>query len=281
MTIESPKRTSIALDAETKDVFDWSMKSKGSKTTSVHLQKLLMKYHEKKDWPQLLEEFKRDIRRCKIHNEPYTLMCKDCGIALCPQCKIEPHSQHSVELYCRTHEVGYQTTCWLCERDKLKDIVEIPMITADELKNVRKKEAVVIIDTRGPSEWEEGHLPGAIRIQWVDFRLKKSEGHKQLEKLIKNHKNDRWILISQGYPKVIGSTGSARGWLAAADLKLIYRVENVACLDGGWSSFHSKFPGVVEGHESNGSQCRVCELNRRGDKKNRIKEESVCNQKRT
>ena len=236
-------RKSIVIDGETKDVFDWSMKEELNRNSSEHIRKLLEKYHGKK-WSELL----KDTRICQEHGKPYTLMCKDCKIALCPECKIDLHKDHDLQFYCRTHEVGYRTTCMLCERDRWEGIVDVPMITADELKEQLESENIIIVDVRGNSEWDEGHLPKSHHIKWVDFRLRNTDGHNYLENLVEKHIDERWIFMSQGSPD--HSSKPARAWLAAADVKTMYQVNDVACLEGGWSYFHKKFPDIVEYPES-------------------------------
>ena len=247
-------RKSIVIDEETKGVFDWSMKEELNRNSSEHIRKLLETYYGK-EWSGLL----KDTRICMDHGKPYTLMCKDCKMGLCPECNIDLHKDHDLQFYCRTHEVGYQTTCMLCERDKWEGIVDVPMITADELKKELESKNIICIDVRGDTEWSEGYIPKSHHIKWVDFRLKKTDGHKNLENLVENHRTKRWIFISQGSPKYPGKP--ARAWLAAADVKTMYQVENVACLEGGWSHFHEKFPDIVEGHKLNGS-CRICKSRR-------------------
>ena len=248
------KRKSIVIDGETKDVFDWSMKEELNRNSSEHIRKLLEKYHDK-EWSDLL----KDARICVEHGKSYTLMCKDCKIALCPECNITLHKDHDLQFYCRTHQVGYQTTCMLCERDKWEGIVDVPTITADELNEQLESKDTIIVDVRGNSEWDKGHLPRSNHIKWVDFRLRNTDGHKDLENLVETHRAERWIFISQGSQKYPGKP--ARAWLAGADVKTMYQVENVACLEGGWSHFHEKFPDIVEGHESNDS-CQICKSRR-------------------
>jgi len=253
----APKRKSIVIDGETKDVFDWSMNKELDRNSSDHIRKLLVKFHDKEKWSELLI----DTRICEKHGKPYTLMCKDCEVALCPECRIDLHQGHDLQLFCRIHQMPYRTTCMLCERDRWEGIVDVPMITADELKEQLESENIIFVDVRGKSEWDEGHLPKSHHIKWVDFRLKNTEGHEHLKNLVEKHRDKLWIFISQGYIKDPKLTKPARGWLAAADLKMIHQIENVACLEGGWVCFHLKFPDIVEGHKSNGS-CQICKSRR-------------------
>jgi hypothetical protein len=253
------KRTSIAIDTETKDVLDWSMSQKKTKNFSEHTRKLLEKFYGE-EWPQLLKRARTDKLICEKHGEPYTLICKDCELALCPKCRTDPHLDHQLQFFCRIHQVGFQTTCMLCERDRWDGIVDIPMITAHELQKLLEMNntEIICIDVRGESEWNEGHLPGSHHIKWVDIRLRNSDGHKLLMDLIKEHRNEQWIFISQGNIKDEKPARPVRGWLAASDLKTMHRVENVVCLEGGWVYFHSRYPDIVDDHRSNGS-CQVCE----------------------
>ncbi|MCL7413136.1 MAG: rhodanese-like domain-containing protein [ANME-2 cluster archaeon] len=250
------KRKSIVIDEETKDVFDWSMKEELNRNSSKHIRKLLEKYHGKK-WSNLLI----DTRICKEHGKPYTLMCKDCKIGLCPECKIYLHKGHDLQFYCRIHQVGYQTTCVLCECDRWNKIVDIDMISADRLEKELGSENTICVDVRGESEWDEGHFPKSHHIKGVYFRLQNTDEHKGIDKLIEENRDKHWIFISQGYIKDPKLTKYGRGWLAAADLKTVHQIENVSCLEGGWVCFHLKFPDIVEGHKSNGS-CQICKSRR-------------------
>ncbi|MCJ7616236.1 MAG: hypothetical protein MUO43_06830 [Desulfobacterales bacterium] len=233
------KRKSILIDDETKAVFDYSMLKEGTRNFSEHIRKLLGSYH-KKEWPELL----KDARICEKHGKPYTIICKDCELALCPECNIDLHQNHNVQFFCRIHQVGYQTTCMLCERDRWEGIVEIPLISADELVVKLKSKKVIFIDVRGDTERSKGYLPGSHHTKWIFFRLKNTEEHKNLEDLIKENKDKLWIFISQGSSK--NPSKPARAWLAAADIKTMYHINEVVCLEGGWSYFHSKFPDIVE-----------------------------------
>ena len=249
-----PKRTSIAIDEETKQVLDWSMSMKGARKISKYIRKLLIEFHKKECdtendgdiWFQLLKESRKANLICEDHGKPYTLICKSCEIALCPECRTYVHQGqgHNLQFFCNKHQVGYQTTCMLCERDRWEGIVDVPMITADDLKKELESNNIICIDVRGDSEWDEGYIPNSDHIKWIDFRLKKTKGHKYLENLVEKHRAERWIFISQGSPKYPGKP--ARAWLAAADVKTMYQVKNVACLEGGWSHFHEKFPDIIE-----------------------------------
>ena len=238
------KRASIVIDSETKEVFDWSMSKEGTRNFSEHVRKLLNRFHDTEDFSQLLKEARKSNLFCEKHKKPFTLICKDCEVALCPDCNTNLHQTHQVQFFCNIHEVGYQTTCMLCERDRWEGIVDVPMLNANDLKVKMGLGNIIFIDVRGDSEWKEGYLPNSHHIKWIDIRLKNTDGHKILENLIKEHRDKQWIFISQGSPRHPGKP--ARAWLAAADIKTMYHINEVSCLEGGWSNFHLKFPDIIE-----------------------------------
>jgi rhodanese-related sulfurtransferase len=262
--MDRKKRSSVAIESDVKIVFDWSMEKLGSKTTSKHVQKLLESAHDD-NWSNLVEKAQKAKLVCEKHNLPYVTICVNCDKAMCPKCDITAHIEmgHRVNRFCRKHEVGYHTVCLLCESEKWTDVVNVPFIKPVGLKEKVEVDAekLVFIDTRGDSEWNEGHFPDSKHIKWSDFRYEKSEGYSELKKLVKQNHDKQFVLISQGYPKKKKDEvkGSARGFLAAAELKTFHGVEDVVVLDGGWTAFHAFYPEIVEGHKQNG-KCRVCDF---------------------
>ena len=252
----TPKRKSIVIDGETKDVFDWSINEELNRNSSEHIRKLLETYH-KKEWSELLT----DTRICEEHGKPYTLMCKDCKDALCPECKIDLHKGHEVQFYCRIHQMGYQTACVLCECDRWSKIVDVDMISADKLNEELGSDDIICVDVRGKKERAEGYLPKSYHFKGANFRPQTTDESKTLKEFIEENRDKRWIFISQGYINDPKLTKYGRAWLAAADLKTMYQIEDVSCLEGGWVCFHREFPDIVEGHKSNGS-CQICESRR-------------------
>lgn len=260
------KRTSITIDAETKEVFDWSMEKKRSKTTSLHLRELLKKYHAENDWEKLAEKARTESCGCPRHNKPYTLYCKDCDKTLCPDCDIVPHKSHKLQYFCRKHEYAYDMdkACMMCEREKWETVIKVSKITPEGLKEeIENGVDLIVIDTREDDEWKEGHLDKKYthHIRWSEFKKPGSEGYRELEKVVEQYRESHFVAISQGYPqkRKDETSGSVRGFLAAVDLQLIHRVENVAFLDGGWTAFHSRYPSIVEEHKKSGS-CRICKF---------------------
>ncbi len=262
--MDRKKRSSIAVETEVKGVFDWSMEKLDSKTTSTHVQKLLEKTHGK-SWLELVKETQKAKLVCEKHNLPYVTICEDCDKSMCPKCDVTTHVTmgHRVNRFCRKHEVGYHTVCLLCESEKWTDVINVLSMKPKGLKEKLEADGseLVLIDTRGNSEWQEGHLPNAKHIRWPDFRDEKSDGYKELKELVKQNKDKQFVLISQGYPKRKKEDvkGSARGFLAAVELKTFHGVEDAVVLDGGWTAFHASYPDIVEGHKQNG-KCRICDF---------------------
>ncbi|MDG6219578.1 MAG: rhodanese-like domain-containing protein [Candidatus Thermoplasmatota archaeon] len=262
--MDHKKRSSIAVESDVKVVFDWSMEKLDSKTTSKHVQKLLESTHND-SWSKLVEKAQKAKLVCEKHNLPYVTICVDCDKPMCPKCDVTSHIEmgHRVNRFCRKHEVGYNTVCLLCESEKWTDVVNVPFIKPVGLKEKLEKDAekLVLIDTRGDSEWDEGHLPNSNHIKWSDFRYERSEGYDELKELVKQNHGKQFILISQGYPKREKNEvkGSARGFLAAVELKTFHGIEDVFVLDGGWTAFHALYPDIVKGHKQNG-MCRICDF---------------------
>ncbi len=44
-------------------------------------------------------------------------------------------------------------------------IAQFPIVTAEQVKSrIQEKKKVVVIDSRTPEEYQEGHIPGAVNI---------------------------------------------------------------------------------------------------------------------
>ncbi|QYZ79776.1 hypothetical protein E2N92_10210 [Methanofollis formosanus] len=263
------KRTSIALDQETKDVFDWSMQKNGAKNISGYLRKLLENKHGK-PWDRLVEEAYNETLVCEKHNQPYIAYCMDCDIALCAGCNIKGHLEagHDIQNFCRRHQIAYKESCLLCEADRWSGIADIPTIKAPGLRSILESdEPIIIIDVRTEKEWEEGHLPTQCRpykylfnIPWYYFDLREKDQYKTLEEITGKHPDYRYLIMSQGQPKREGTiTGSARSLISAVKLKVFFQVEHIEYVDGGWAAFHHAYPDIVEEHRANG-HCRICEF---------------------
>ena len=99
-----------------------------------------------------------------------------------------------------------------CKEAKEKPITEL---TSDELENA------VLIDVRTPEEYEEGHLEGALNLNWYDEDfLQQLEGIDKEQKVYVYCKvggrsaSAAKLLDSLGYKKVIDLTGGYDAWKA-------------------------------------------------------------------
>lgn len=102
-----------------------------------------------------------------------------------------------------------------CKQTKEMPITEL---TPNELENA------IVIDVRTPEEYEEGHLEGALNLNWYDESFVQ-----QLEGIDKDQKvyvyckvggrsaSAAQLLDSLGYKKVIDLTGGYDAWLEARD----------------------------------------------------------------
>ena len=112
------------------------------------------------------------------------------------------------------------------------------------MREIEEEKDIIIIDTRGDREWNNGHIPGAKHISWIDFRIDSRPRHSDLLRMVMKNREKKWVFYSQGYPG--SKDASARGWLAAADLRLFHKIENVRYLGGGWIEFNRLYPGYIE-----------------------------------
>lgn len=101
-----------------------------------------------------------------------------------------------------------------------KQAREMPIteLSSDELENA------VVIDVRTPEEYEEGHLEGALNLNWYDASFVQ-----QLEGIDKDQKvyvyckvggrsaSAAKLLDSLGYKEVVDLTGGYDAWLKARD----------------------------------------------------------------
>ena len=91
-----------------------------------------------------------------------------------------------------------------------------------------------MIDVRGHGN--KPNIQNSILIPYHHFR-EQTEENKKLQKLVKKHPDSKWVTYSEGRP---GYPDSMRGWLAALDLKVKYKIQNVRYLEGGFSNFSVK-----------------------------------------
>src|SRR5438034_351750 len=46
------------------------------------------------------------------------------------------------------------------------DVSQVPKIKLDEFEKMRQQKDVTILDVRTPKEFADGHVPGAVNIDW-------------------------------------------------------------------------------------------------------------------
>ena len=273
MKESSDKRTSIAIDSETKDIFDWSMQKKGSKNVTEHMHLLLQNNHECASWEDLLKKVRYEKLICEIHNLPYTAICVDCDLALCPKCNIKSHldMKHDVQNFCRIHQVGYHTACLMCEYDRWKEVIDVDEITPEEFKDrLDSDKEIVVFDVRSDKEWIEGHLPMEYNkhreylhhfpYHYFDLRDTTHEQFQQIRTIVEENQGSSFITISQSKPERDSpAKHCARSYVVGAILKSLLAATDVSCVKGGWAAFHYLYPNIVEEHKSNG-KCRICDF---------------------
>jgi thiosulfate/3-mercaptopyruvate sulfurtransferase len=75
-----------------------------------------------------------------------------------------------------------------------------PFVDYETVRAALEAEDVAVIDTREPWEWEEGHLPGAVQLDWREFVDDESRGLKsddEIEAVLADHgvTPDRRVLL--------------------------------------------------------------------------------------
>jgi rhodanese-related sulfurtransferase len=99
----------------------------------------------------------------------------------------------------------------------------VPRITVDELKALMDQKAVVIIDVRGPDQFKEGRIPGAINVDYTEMPGR-----------AKQFKGETKTIVA--YCACVSDTTAAR---AALDLAAA-GVPGAKALAGGWNEWVKK-----------------------------------------
>ena len=99
-----------------------------------------------------------------------------------------------------------------------QSLVSIPQIEAGELAERMARGNVTVVDVRGRSEWEAGHLPGVPNVP--------------LPSLV-----ERLAEIPRGKPVVLQCQGGARSMIAASLLR-VHGLHSVINLTGGFAQWH-------------------------------------------
>ena len=113
---------------------------------------------------------------------------------------------------------------------------ETPLVDVDAVEAATDDESTVIVDTREDWEYEEGHIPGAVRLDWrelVDDETRGLEPREEIESILSDRgiTRDRHVLLycntarrishtyavlrHLGYPDVAFYEGSLTEWKAA------------------------------------------------------------------
>lgn len=98
----------------------------------------------------------------------------------------------------------------------------VPLIEADTLEELLKEDSsVVVLDTRSPQEYQEGHLENARFVNYATFQL--SDVHDLAKETpivvycLSGGRSGRVAqqLLNAGYENVKNLNGGIRGWQAA------------------------------------------------------------------
>ena len=149
----------------------------------------------------------------------------------------------------RLHLLDGDFSAWQRERETSSEAVEreptryeverpaeTPLVDADAVAAAIDAEATVIVDTREPREYDEGHIPGAIRLDWrelVDDETRGLKGRDDIEAILEERgvTRDRRVVLycntarrishtyvvlrHLGYEDVAFYEGSLTAWEAA------------------------------------------------------------------
>jgi hydroxyacylglutathione hydrolase len=94
---------------------------------------------------------------------------------------------------------------------------QIRQVDAAELRQLRAKDGVTVIDVRGPDEWRRGHLPGAIHIPLAALPERVEELDTSASIVLHCKGGGRSaiatsFLKSRGFSNVANLTGGFEGW---------------------------------------------------------------------
>lgn len=124
------------------------------------------------------------------------------------------------------------------------------LLSVDWLKANLKNEALLVVDARGKDAYNQGHVPGAIWIDWKVFSDMKAArgkgfavllGVDELTKLFQQYGfNNEKTIVVYADPNGWGEDGRIVWMLRMAGLK------NSKILDGGWPAWSSKAGAVTK-----------------------------------
>ncbi|MBN1151999.1 MAG: MBL fold metallo-hydrolase [Dehalococcoidia bacterium] len=97
----------------------------------------------------------------------------------------------------------------------------VPLLSAQELHDVVENHPeVVLVDTRAPSEYQDGHIEGTVNIQVADIRTRHGELDPATETVVLCSTGNRSslsvsMLMQRGFTNVKNVAGGMTGYLAA------------------------------------------------------------------
>jgi thiosulfate/3-mercaptopyruvate sulfurtransferase len=137
----------------------------------------------------------------------------------------------------RLHLLDGDFSAWMREREVTNDLSEVepsayevvdpeetPLIEFDGVEDAIEDPETVIVDTREDWEYEEGHIPGAIRLDWRELVDEESRGLLEREELLgvlEAHgiTSDRRIVLYCNTARRISHTYWVLSWLGYDDVR--------------------------------------------------------------
>ena len=196
------------------------------------IQSLLEKA-EKQGWSELVDIARNSTIVCEHHNEPLLLFDPSTQRPLCRRCTTGFQVQKQVGLmrYCRRHLSGYHRYCAMCENDKTRREVPVPVISASTAVNL-EQEGAVLVDVRR-TKHVQGEFEGSRKLMYTDI-LDARKGA-LIDFLESIDPNASLVLFDDD--------GEGRSCGAAGELVLRYGMENrVYVVQGGFTDLRSVFP---------------------------------------
>ena len=100
---------------------------------------------------------------------------------------------------------------------------KFPTLTPDEFARVIKQENVVLVDVRTPEEFADGHIAGAVNIDWCDSTFARQaatelDKSKTLALYCKAGRRSHAAagkLYSMGYENIVELSGGIEAWQVA------------------------------------------------------------------
>ncbi len=124
-----------------------------------------------------------------------------------------------------------------------KEIDESLWANAEYVKGKLGDSGVVIVDARSPAEYNAGHIPGAVNLNWITTNLNKDGTFKSAEELKKLYESKGVTPDKEIITYCVTGTRSSNTFLV---LKEILGYPNVKNYDGSWNEWKVKYPDNIE-----------------------------------